>query len=73
LTIVDPFVILAAESDEDISEGTDEDIYSPAYILPTSSFSFKLALIRNQDNMGSQLEMIKIPSAKYLWELGQQF
>jgi len=23
--------------------------------------------------MGSQLEMIKIPSAKYLWELGKQF
>ena len=36
LTIVDPFIILAAESDEDISERTDEDIYSPAYILPTS-------------------------------------
>lgn len=71
LTIVDPFIILAADADEDITEWIDEGVYTPAYILPTSSFSFKLALIRNQDNMGSQLQMIKIPSSKYLWELSR--
>ena len=53
LTIVDPFIILAAEADEDVPERPEEDVYSPAYVLPTSQFSFKLALIRNQDNMGS--------------------
>ena len=53
LTIVDPFIILAAEADEDVAEWVDEGVYAPAYILPTSQFLFKLALIRNQDNMGS--------------------
>ena len=73
LTIVDPFIILAAEADEDVSDWVEEGVYAPAYILPTSEFLFKLALIRNQDNMGSQLEMIKIPSNKYHWELERQF
>ena len=36
LTIVDPFIILAAEADEDIADPNDEGVYAPAYILPTS-------------------------------------
>lgn len=54
LTIVDPFTILPAESH---------------YILPTCTFEFQLALVKNQNSDEASLETIRNPGSKYDWQV----
>ena len=69
LTIVDPFVILPADSSLDaIFHGS--SIEEPIRILPNSEFKFKLAFVRRHEDENTVFEDIRLPSGQHRWGLG---
>lgn len=66
LTIVDPFVIVAAD---EFFEGPTP--FSPVSILPASSFNYKLRYVKQQEDNGIFYEDIprSISSTSYAWSL----
>lgn len=72
LTIIDPFLILPAQPEEDQAPD-DETQFQIPYILPTTQFEYKLVLVKNQNNQGVTLQNIPIPSDKYTWKMDKTY
>lgn len=72
LTIIDPFLILPAQPEED-QVPDDETQFNIPYILPTTQFEYKLVLVKNQNNQDVTLQNIPIPSDKYTWKIEKPY